>query len=82
MDKVIEIIKFIYKSDKKTIKNKLLDILEYHKFCPVVLGQGAFGKAYIPESKNIEVNITAIFKKTILFLKIAVINILKIKIQY
>ena len=57
MDKVKEIITFISKSDKKTIKNKLLDIIEYHKFCPTVLGQGAFGKAYIPESKNIEVNI-------------------------
>jgi len=57
MDKVNEIIKFISKSDKNTIKNKLHNILEYHKFCPTVLGQGAFGKAYIPESKNIEVNI-------------------------
>jgi hypothetical protein len=56
-NKVKEIIKFISKSDKKTIKNKLLDILEYNKFCPIMLGQGAFGKAYIPESKNIEVNI-------------------------
>lgn len=56
-NKVNEIIKFISKSDKKTIKNKLHDILEYNKFCPVVLGQGEFGKAYIPESKNIEVNI-------------------------
>ena len=56
-NKVKEIIKFISKSDKKTIKNKLHNILEYNKFCPVVLGQGAFGKAYIPESKNIEVNI-------------------------
>ena len=56
-DKVNEIIKFISKSNKKTIKNKLLDIIEYNKFCPIVLGQGAFGKAYIPESKNIEVNI-------------------------
>lgn len=57
MDKVKEIITFISKSDKNTIKNKLHNILEYHKFCPTVLGQGAFGKAYIPESKNIEVNI-------------------------
>ena len=56
-NKVKEIIKFISKSDKKTIKNNLQNILEYNKFCPVVLGQGAFGKAYIPESKNIEVNI-------------------------
>jgi len=56
-DKVNKIIKFISKSDKNTIKNKLIDIIEYHKFCPTVLGQGAFGKAYIPESKNIEVNI-------------------------
>jgi len=56
-DKVNEIINFISKSDKKTIKNKLQNILEYNKFCPVVLGQGAFGKAYIPESKNISVNI-------------------------
>ena len=56
-NKVKEIIKFISKSDKKTIKNKLHNILEYNKFCPIVLGQGAFGKAYIPESKNIEVNI-------------------------
>jgi hypothetical protein len=56
-NKVKEIIKFISKSDKKTIKNKLLDIIEYNKFCPIILGQGAFGKAYIPESKNIEVNI-------------------------
>ena len=28
--------KFISKLDKKTIKNKLHDILEYNKFCPVV----------------------------------------------
>ena len=56
-DKINEIIKFISKSDKKTIKNKLLDIIEYNKFCPVVLGQGSSGKVYIPESKNIEVNI-------------------------
>ena len=56
-NKVKEIIKFISKSDKKTIKNKLHNILEYNKFCPIILGQGAFGKAYIPESKNIEVNI-------------------------
>jgi hypothetical protein len=56
-NKVKEIIKFISKSDKKTIKNKLHDILEYNKFCPVVLGKGSFGKAYIPESKNIEINI-------------------------
>jgi len=35
-NKVKEIIKFISKSDKKTIKNKLLDILEYNKFCPIV----------------------------------------------
>ncbi len=57
MDKFNEIINFISKSDKNTIKNKLHNILEYHKFCPTVLGQGAFGKAYIPESKNIEVHI-------------------------
>jgi hypothetical protein len=56
-DKINEIIKFISKSDKKTIKNKLLDIIEYNKFCPTVLGKGAFGIAYIPESKNIELNI-------------------------
>ncbi len=35
-DKVNEIINFIYKSDKKTIKNKLHNILEYNKFCPIV----------------------------------------------
>jgi hypothetical protein len=57
MDKVNEIVNFISKSDKKTIKNKLLDIIEYNNFCPIILGQGASGKAYIPESKNIEVNI-------------------------
>ena len=56
-NKVNEIIKFISNADKKTIKNKLHNILEYHKFCPTVLGQGSFGKAYIPESKNIEVHI-------------------------
>ena len=37
MDKVNEIIKFISISYKKTIKNKLQNILEYNKFCPVVL---------------------------------------------
>lgn len=56
-DKINEIIQFISKSDKKTIKNKLFDIIEYNKFCPVVLGKGSSGKVYIPESKNIEVNI-------------------------
>ena len=56
-DKINEIIKFISKSDKKTIKNKLYNILEYNKFCPVILGKGSSGKVYIPESKNIEVNI-------------------------
>lgn len=44
-----EIVNFIKKSTKEEIKEYLLDILHDTLYCPVVLGQGSFGQAYLPE---------------------------------
>jgi hypothetical protein len=44
-----EIVNFIKKSTKEEIKENLLDILHDTIYCPVVLGHGFSGKAYLPE---------------------------------
>lgn len=44
-----EIVNFIKKSTKEEIKENLLYILQDTLYCPVVLGQGLSGKAYLPE---------------------------------
>ena len=44
-----EIVNFIKKSTKEEIKKNLLDIIQDTLYCPVVLGQGFSGKAYLPE---------------------------------
>jgi len=44
-----KIINFIKKSTNKKIKKELLDIIFNSSYCPVVLGQGFGGKAYLPE---------------------------------
>ena len=46
--KINEIIKFITKSNKKQIVKKLIDILQYDKYCSNMLGEGFSGKVYIP----------------------------------
>jgi len=44
-----EIVNFIKKSTKEKIKTKLLDMIQNTSYCPIVLGQGFGGKAYLPE---------------------------------
>jgi len=44
-----EIVNFIKKSTKEKIIKKLLDMIQNTQYCPVVLGQGFSGKAYLPE---------------------------------
>ena len=67
-----EILNFIEKSTNEEIKNSLNEIIKFNEFCPIILGEGAFGKAYIPETnKTIElkvgkknINIPIIIKET------------------
>ena len=44
-----KIVKFIKKSTKEIIIQKLFDMIKNYSYCPVVLGQGFSGKAYLPE---------------------------------
>jgi len=44
-----EIVNFIKKSTKEKIIKELLDMIQNTLYCPVVLGQGFGGKAYLPE---------------------------------
>ena len=44
-----EIVNFINKSTKQKIIKKLLDMIQNTQYCPVVLGEGFGGKAYLPE---------------------------------
>jgi hypothetical protein len=47
--KINEIINFIAKSNKNKIKNKLFDLINSDYYCPIIIGEGAFGKAYVPK---------------------------------
>ena len=46
--KINEITDFIKNSSKKKIVKKLIDTLQYDKYCSNVLGEGFSGKVYIP----------------------------------
>lgn len=48
-NKITQIINFIIKSKKEKIKNELYNIINYKEICPIVLGEGFSGRAYIPE---------------------------------
>ncbi|ARF10698.1 hypothetical protein Hokovirus_2_225 [Hokovirus HKV1] len=56
-NKVNEIIKFLETENIKTIKNKLHDVINYKEYCPKILGEGAVGRAYIPEPRIIPYSI-------------------------
>lgn len=50
MDKKIkEITNFIETKTKNEIKEKLLELINISDFCKKILGQGRFGKVYVPE---------------------------------
>jgi hypothetical protein len=44
-----KIVNFIKNSKKQEIIKKLLDVIQNTSFCPIVLGRGFGGKAYLPE---------------------------------
>lgn len=47
--KINQILNFIKNSKKEKIQKELYDLIQYKEFCPIVIGEGHFGKAYIPE---------------------------------
>ena len=52
LDKITEfdnIVNFIKNSNKQKIVKNLFNIIQNTSFCPVILGQGFGGKAYLPE---------------------------------
>lgn len=49
LDKSNEILNFIETSTKEKIKEELYDKLKFEQFCPKILGEGFFGKVYLPD---------------------------------
>jgi hypothetical protein len=47
--KINQIINLITKSNKNKIKNQLFNVINYDYYCPIIIGEGHFGKAYIPQ---------------------------------
>jgi len=47
-DKMKQILDFISKSSKEKISDELSSIITYNVFCSIILGEGLFGKTYIP----------------------------------
>ncbi len=70
--KINEILNFIKKSKKEKIKNELYNIIKFNEYCPIVIGEGYFGKVYIPEVnktipikiKNTNIDIPIVIKET------------------
>jgi hypothetical protein len=48
-DKFEEILDFIQNSKKEKIQKKLYELLSNKDYCPILLGEGQFGKAYVPQ---------------------------------
>jgi hypothetical protein len=48
-DKFDEILNFIKTSNKNKIQKELLNIIQDKTYCPEIIGEGHFGKAYVPE---------------------------------
>ena len=67
-DKMDMILKFIKNSNKEKIKDELIKLIEYDEFCPVLLGEGIFGKVYIPGS-----NKTILFKLNNIVLELPIV---------
>jgi len=78
-NKFKKILNYIKLSDKKTIKNNLLKIINHDHFCTYnidkysdIVGKGSFGKVYIPKDnntlpfkyKNININLPIIIKES------------------
>jgi hypothetical protein len=51
-DKIQSILSFINESSHEKIIEDLVKTIEYNNFCPVILGQGVFGRAYSPTLDN------------------------------
>ena len=64
-----DIVNFLKTAKKNKIKNELYDMLQNKEYCPTILGEGRFGKAYIPE-----INKTMLYKngKTELHLPVVI----------
>lgn len=52
--KMDNIIKFIENNKKKVIIDKLFMMIKDEKYCPEIIGEGHFGKVYIPDGKTIK----------------------------
>lgn len=73
-DKFLEIINFIKKSKKNEIQKNLLAVISNKKFCPTVLGEGAFGLVVKPSNfggnkikvkiNNMELELPIVIKKS------------------
>ncbi len=48
-DKFDTILNFIKTSNKEKIQKELYNLIQYKDYCPNILGEGYFGRAYIPE---------------------------------
>jgi hypothetical protein len=48
-DKFEEILNFIKNSKKEKIQKELYERIQNNDYCPVILGEGHFGKAYVPK---------------------------------
>lgn len=50
--KTNEIIRFLTKSTKEKIKKDLYNLLYYDAHCPIIFGEGHFGRVYAPRINN------------------------------
>lgn len=51
-EKIKNILNFIEKSNNNDIEKGLINKIKYNEYCPIILGEGLFGRAYIPAEKN------------------------------
>ena len=49
IDKIDTIINFFKKSKKEKIQKELFNLIKDNSYCQTILGEGAFGKVYVPE---------------------------------
>jgi len=56
-NKIKNIIKLLKKSTKTDIQNSLMNEIKYDKYCQKIIGEGQFGKVFVPQiNKTIEFN--------------------------
>lgn len=65
-DKSNEILNFIETSTKEKIKEELYDKLKFEQFCPKILGEGFFGKVYLPDVDELKkIDLPVVIKEAI-----------------